>query len=64
MTSRRKPSVLNRGKENPIPSVVIRVTEDPEDAGAEDQGDQRMSDADIEGFVISAFVSSLHEWAT
>jgi hypothetical protein len=50
----------NRGTEN----VVIRVIEDPEDAAVEDKGDKRMSDADIEVFVINAFESSLHGWAT
>ena len=63
MASRHDASSIsnNRSTEDPIPSVVIRVIEDPEDAVAEDQGDKRMSDADIEVFVINAFKSSLHE---
>jgi hypothetical protein len=63
MASRHDASAANnKSTEDPIPSVVIHVIEDPEDAAAEDQGNKRMNDADIEVFVVNAFESSLHGW--
>jgi hypothetical protein len=64
MAARREASESQNKLDDVIPQVVLRVIEDPEDAASEDQGYQRLSDADIEVFVIDELESRLYEWST